>query len=311
MSELPGELEPRRDAIHDRVVRRGAARRRTRRFAGMSTVVVILAVAVGLAWARSGGGTTRVSAQVIVAATTGANTARFDTVTEATIGNNRSAGEVTGSVDFTNPRGDDITRALPTPSTARQPQTDSPSAEARWIGNDIYTHGGPLYGDAHGWSLVNATKVRAASACLAKLDILGQATNSYIPNPEADLAPLEAAKLLQRVGPATIRGVPTTHWRAPVNEPAPAKSCNPHVVVTQIPGQGTVDIYTDSENRAVRIAVTDTVTLTVRPGKPQTQTVNSTTDLYDFGAPVAVQAPPAAQVADRTDQFIAILLGAG
>jgi len=86
--------------------------------------------------------------------------------------------------------------------------------------------------------------------------------------------------------------------------------CNPHSAgITETASRATFDVYSDSHNRALRIAIADTSTITLPQGTPQPQTLKSTTDFSDFGAPVQVQAPPADQVTDRTKQFIAILLG--
>lgn len=64
MNHLPPELASRRDAIHDRVIRRGTAMRRRRRVAiSMATALVVAlpVAAVGLSWAGDNG-TRRVQA---------------------------------------------------------------------------------------------------------------------------------------------------------------------------------------------------------------------------------------------------------
>jgi len=265
----------------------------------------------GVAACGGGSSSAGLNAPVVLEAATVADTARFVTVDHVGIGKTRGSVEVTGRVDFTHPRGDEVAHALPDASSSAATQAGNTKAEARWIGDDIYVYAdnNPLFG-GDGWSFVNAAKVRAASSCLAKMDILGFATGSFVMNPVDLLGELRQwGADFQRVGPVTVHGVTTTHWRAVPMMSAPPKSCDPRSVVTVTDGRVTFDIYADRYSRAIRVALTGTSTITVRHGKPLTQTFNLTTDYSHFGAAVHVRAPPAAQVTDRTRRFIAILLG--
>lgn len=105
-----------------------------------------------------------------------------------------------------------------------------------------------------------------------------------------------------KLGDATIRGVPVTEFRVNVDL---AKAA------TRLPGWerasfrdfasglGTgdipVDVWVDGQNLVRRMQVS------LRPpadmGAPKGTTVVQVTDFYDFGVPVRVSAPPAAQVA--------------
>ncbi|MGO9872779.1 MAG: hypothetical protein ACLPVY_03185 [Acidimicrobiia bacterium] len=281
----------------------------------MATAALVLVVAVGVAWSRidsTNNTASRLSGQVIVAATSRADTARFDTIIEIGSGKNRVGGEVSGSVDFTNQLGDETIRALPAASTSTPSSAGSASSEVRWIGDDYYTSAASE-GAASGpsWTLVNAAKVHAASSCLAKLDVAALVSGFGGVNPSDLLDTLRRQGTdFERVGTDTLDGVTTTRWHAAPTGPF-LKLCNSGDNIARTNGRETLDIYTDGQNRARRVSDSETGTTTLPDSKPYTQTIAETTDFSDFGAPVVVQAPPADQTTDQTETFIAEQLGPG
>jgi len=289
------------------------------------SALLVLVVAVGVAWTRvdatGGSSGAHLSASAIADATTAGSTARIDTVVQFGAAGAGTLGfETTGVVDFAHQRGDVITRPVPTKSSVQVPA--GAQAETRWIGDDIYTKGGAFGTGGDGWAFVNAGKVRKASSCLAKIDVLSLVIGSGIESPEGVLESLRRqGKHLTDVGTEVIRGVPTTHWRvAPSNWPVLgcANSDQQHTKV-----RVGLDIWTDRQDRARRITLSQTQTSTSRSNSDNspgghggnaddtvTQTSEATTDFFDFGATVAVQ-PPAGQVYDQTVGFISTLEGTG
>jgi hypothetical protein len=262
------------------------------------------------------GGSSRSSqatAQLIVAATSGADTARFHTV--VSVEESAPGGfhyDTSGAVDFANPRGFITNTVFPdkaSTSTDAVPVT----TEARWIGDDIYFEGaGGLVGNAPGeWTLVNAAKFHAGASCLSKHDVLALLTGSGVESPTGILDSLkEHGHDLERVGPEAIHGIATTHWRvAPTVWPA-GPSCNPRESVQHVSDRVGLDIWTDTRDRALRFRLSQVQTNTA-DGHTDTQKSATTTDFSDFGDSVNVDRPPAAQVVDETDALIAVTLGPG
>lgn len=106
-------------------------------------------------------------------------------------------------------------------------------------------------------------------------------------------------------GSATIRGVQVTHFRVSV-DPAKAASRVPrwqrasfHAFARSL-GTATVpvDVWVDQQNlvRRARISLHPPKGL----GGPAGARITQTADFYDFGAPVQVSAPPAAEVASMS-----------
>jgi len=142
----------------------------------------------------------------------------------------------------------------------------------------------------------------------AEAGAVGQLTGGASP---ADLlASLTAiAGSERKLGPGTIRGVPVTGYQVNI-DPAKAAGKVPgwgRAAFTQIFGKGTipVDVWVDGQNQVRRL----TLTLRMPGGKsdssampPGSRLVQST-DFYDFGVPVNVSAPPAAQVVSMSQAF--------
>jgi hypothetical protein len=122
-------------------------------------------------------------------------------------------------------------------------------------------------------------------------------------SPASLLASLTAASSgVTRLGPSTIRGVRVTGFALTINPakesasmPAADRSAAEAFLksagVTKIP----VDVWVDAKNLVRREKVT--MALPNSMGASAGSSMTMTTDFYDFGVPVQVSAPPAAEVA--------------
>jgi hypothetical protein len=108
-----------------------------------------------------------------------------------------------------------------------------------------------------------------------------------------------------KVGTESVRGAPTTHYRADVDfAKAAAKRGLPAADITALEkalGTNTlpVDLWIDGQGAARRLQYhvpLPKVSTTSAAG--QSGELTETLDLYDFGVPVAVSPPPASQVAE-------------
>jgi hypothetical protein len=102
------------------------------------------------------------------------------------------------------------------------------------------------------------------------------------------------------LGPATVRGVQTTHYRAVIDLNKAAQA-NPQAaaayqkLISQIHTSTLpVDVWTDSSNRVNQMRIQ--IPVPVGQGQSGTANVDLTLQLFDFGVPVTVVAPPANQV---------------
>jgi hypothetical protein len=107
---------------------------------------------------------------------------------------------------------------------------------------------------------------------------------------------------VKKQGTATIGGVPVTEYRvttdlAKAAARVPGWEQASFKGLAQVLGSGTipVDVWVDSHNLVRRMR--ETLRLPGESGTPADTAVTQTTDFYDFGVPVRVSAPPAAQVA--------------
>jgi hypothetical protein len=103
-------------------------------------------------------------------------------------------------------------------------------------------------------------------------------------------------------GTAAIRGVPVTEYRvntdlAKAAARLPGWERASFREFTQSLGAGTipVDVWVDSRHLVRRMR--EALHMPSAPGTPAGAVVTQTTDFYDFGVPVRVSAPPAAEVA--------------
>ena len=122
---------------------------------------------------------------------------------------------------------------------------------------------------------------------------------------------------INTVGPATIRGVATTEYKATVDltkvadkkspaEQAALKSLEAQLHTSTMP----VQVWLDAQGRVRQITdqVQASTTPSSTPGSTTpatTANVSTTVDYYDFGTPVDVSSPPPAQVDDVTGQITA------
>jgi hypothetical protein len=119
------------------------------------------------------------------------------------------------------------------------------------------------------------------------------------------------------VGPATIKGVATTEYKATVDltkvaaQKIPAaqaaiKSLETQLNATTLP----VEVWLDGQGRVRQVSEQVQVSTTSQSSGGTTipaasGAVSTTVDYYDFGTPVTVQPPPASQVDDVTGQAVA------
>jgi hypothetical protein len=122
---------------------------------------------------------------------------------------------------------------------------------------------------------------------------------------------------ISTVGPATIKGVSTTEYKATVDltkvadqksptEQAAIKSVEAELHTTTLP----IQVWLDGQGRVRQVSTQVQASTNAQSNGATTipaasESATTTVDYYDFGAPVTIQAPPASQVADLTGQAIA------
>ncbi len=135
-------------------------------------------------------------------------------------------------------------------------------------------------------------------------------------SPQALLAALQKAVKVRKLGSGTVRGVPATHYRATVDlaaivsvlpkaDRAEALKALREAGLKQLP----VDVWVDGAGYLRRLVLA--VKLKAQ-GSPVSLRLSA--DLFDFGKPVAVAAPPADKTADASqilEQLLGGLLGSG
>jgi hypothetical protein len=125
-----------------------------------------------------------------------------------------------------------------------------------------------------------------------------------------------------KLGTSTIRGVPVTEFRVRI-DPATAAARLPgweragFLQFAQTLGSGAipVDVWLDGQNlvRQVTLSLNVPVGLGAPAGSgaPAGERLVESTDFYDFGVPVRVSAPPAAQVASKAEAIGGLSASAG
>ena len=199
------------------------------------------------------------------------------------------AADITGSGGF-----DFVHKSGTLDLTVTNTKAASRTAQVRIIGSDVYVSSPELPALTGGkpWVHVDAG---------AYLRGQGQGSGALGGFQAGD--PTKVLDLLQKlsgtvtqVGPETIGGVPTTHYRGTVDLASPTSGSGSSAFgqrFAQLFGFGSVpvDVWVDSAGRARRLEVT--ISLFGITAKAQD-------DLGDFGAPVVVTPPPANDVADGT-----------
>lgn len=113
---------------------------------------------------------------------------------------------------------------------------------------------------------------------------------------------------VREIGTETVRGDPTTHYRATLDLDRAADEVEPEVrdVIRQIISElGTsrlpTDAWIDEEGRLRRLRYTLELSASQPEGEPVTTRVTASFELFQFGRPVDVADPPAAEVQDVAD----------
>jgi hypothetical protein len=144
---------------------------------------------------------------------------------------------------------------------------------------------------------------------LSKQDLgaLTQNTNSH---PTQALAFLKGASDdIKEVGKDQVRGAETTHYKATIDvskaiASQPADKREPLEKLFEGSGMTSfpADVWIDAEGRMRKMQYV----IKVKTGAAGPATVDTTLELFDFGSPVDVEAPPASETADLDE-----LLGQG
>jgi len=157
----------------------------------------------------------------------------------------------------------------------------------------------------------------SGSAPTAASALFGSSFGADPADPADLLASLTAASSsVTKLGASTIRGVPVTGFALTIN-PAKAtakvSAADKAGIMAFLKSLGSaaipVDVWVDSRNlvRRERLSLTPAG----GSGAPAGTSVVLTTDFYDFGVPVHVSAPPAAEVADLSQLTKGVAVGSG
>jgi hypothetical protein len=278
--------------------RRLAARRSARRPLAAGTVLV---AALGLAAAACGGGSSSTSSNTTT--TSGGSSSGIATSYTSTV-NAKSAhmaltlGVVEPGRAAVNITG---TGAASFGTDQSEFSLDIPQAgtfQVRLVGGTLYLMVPPQAQVATGgkpWASVDLSSLQPGNSTVP-----GLGTGSS--DPSQILGYLQGvSSSVTNLGPATVRGVPRTHYRAVIDlnkaaQANPQAAAQYQKLVSQIHTSTLpVDVWTDSSNRVNQMRFQ----IPVPPaggGSTTGGTVTLTLQLFDFGAPVTVTAPPADQV---------------
>jgi hypothetical protein len=169
--------------------------------------------------------------------------------------------------------------------------------QIRLVGGTLYLMIPPQAQVATGgkpWGAISLASLQPGSSSLP-----GLGTGSS--DPSQILGYLQGVSTsVTNLGSATVRGVQTTHYRAVVDlnkaaqanpQAAPAyQKLMSQIHTSTLP----VDVWTDSSNRVNQLRIQ--IPVSEGQGQSGTANVNLTLQLFDFGVPVTVAAPPADQV---------------
>ena len=203
-----------------------------------------------------------------------------------------------GLIDFSNDRGSSKYDVDPSPTTtlAGDPPDLNVGGEQRWIGSVVYRTPALFSGsapDTHRWESFDTAHITVPTSCGEKaFPVSSVVVGSGIPmDPGRVLDDLVAAgATMTRIGTVEVRGVATTRWKVGFDR----SRCH----------SAAIEVFTDTQQLLRRMVVTF-------PTKTKLPPVVVTSDLFDFGVPVHVTAPPADQVTDVTEFTAAMFRGAG
>jgi hypothetical protein len=133
---------------------------------------------------------------------------------------------------------------------------------------------------------------------------LGFGTSGSSPSNPTSILQLvsKVSDSVSKVGTASVRGTPTTQYRATVNfTKAAAKQGVPATQIQtleKVLGTNTfpVDVWIDAQGAARRLQFQFPLPEVTGSASGQSGKITETLDLFDFGIPVTVQTPPASQV---------------
>jgi hypothetical protein len=187
-----------------------------------------------------------------------------------------------------------------------------------------------LYGAPKGtkWIRTDADRIASAGGCVHYY--IGSTANSLVggtfvglPDPESALDSLRSTSArLEKDGTEDVRGVSTTRWRidaGSVPTTTIPSNCAPALSGVH-EGARRVEIWTDAQHRLRRVVTTSTTNVSNLLGQSFDQVPNAgpssiartiTTEFFDFGVVVRVDAPPAAEVFDASAVVGAMLAGPG
>ncbi|HEY0559940.1 MAG TPA: hypothetical protein VGD03_06645 [Frankiaceae bacterium] len=156
---------------------------------------------------------------------------------------------------------------------------------------------GGSIGGGKPWISIDPSKIGAGSALSGLSSLANDPTQSF--------ALLNSASdSVTKVGSESVHGQPSTHYKATINlDKAAAADPQLSASATQLKQTlGTanlpVDVWIDGKGRITRFAET-----TSPAGSTAAPTVSVSVDVYDYGTPVTVAAPPASDVTDVTAQL--------
>lgn len=196
----------------------------------------------------------------------------------------------TGVVDFAG-KSSDLRLTLP---------GGAGSEEVRQIGTSIYVM---VPASARAQVPGHTPWIRVDASRVSQTQLSSSFGMTGAQDPAAALRYLQAGVSVVRVGTGTVRGVATTHLRAAVDlaKLAGAGGQAGGGLSAAVRALGThvlpVDVYLDAQNRVRRLRVDISV-------RQPAARLTLTEDLYDFGAPVQISAPSAAQFTDITAALI-------
>lgn len=143
-------------------------------------------------------------------------------------------------------------------------------------------------------------------------------TGAQSSDPTQQLAYLKSVSdSVEKVGKEEIRGVSTTHYRATVDLGKDLEQYDPQTrkaykeIIKELDGEKLpVEVWLDNEGQVRRYEMTMPLILPEDPSSPNGAvkkdprgSIAIVQELYDFGTPVNVEAPPPAQTSDVTDMI--------
>jgi hypothetical protein len=213
-----------------------------------------------------------------------------------------------GGVDFANNRGRLVVTFEGYSSDDDTPIDDS--SQTLWIGSRTYqetTTPQFFMQTDKPWSMIDFDEAERLSPCIGPLSApplpgIGSRPDRVL----ADIA--ESGGTLDRAGTEVVRDVSTTRWSVMLGRPehrdVPDGCDQQSSEDDSSRRESRYEVWVDEEGRARRIRFES------RDAETDTTYVQ-TTDFFDFGAPVDVEAPPDDEVVDQTLDYVRMSRGFG